>query len=75
MTIEFVERPAAQPSLTAALRETARNGKAILGKRASLNGISTSLKKQGYLVHVTAKGAPEGMAFAWTTLIADEVTQ
>ena len=77
--IEFVERPTQRrrgSERIAALKATAHNGKAILGKRNSMvGGYSARLKKDGYRVHSSIIGAPEGMAFGWTTLIEDEVTQ
>ena len=76
--IEFVERPdkfAARPSVIGALRETARNGKAIVGNTSAIQGCYTALKRGGYKLHTSRHDAPEGMSFAWTTLIEDEVTQ
>lgn len=65
----FVERPAThrEISVSAKLRATAENGKAILIEAKLRGGHTSTLSRQGYRLHSTTAGAPEGMAFVWTS--------
>lgn len=70
---DFVERPQIirGSGIRDRLIETAGNGKAILVSRDVPGSNTTHLRRRGYQVRMTKRGAPEGMVFAWCEKIVD----